>query len=317
VPIYGVWVQDDDVTGGSFLVNHYPATTGFAWPSDALPAPPGHPWADVFTTDTATPGGPTALHAADTTGVGINAYCTGWFADSTGGVVAEASGQDTIVDVQPGYVIPPDGYSGGPTGTPPAGAIDWEYDPDDTDELTTLDITITLAAGSNIDATAYLCRYGDYTETRPPWEVTEIVFPGRSGWLAGETLLSMAVTGNNTLLTGEADTFDELTLTGLVPSDLQSLALTVGLDYLASDTEPVGNPPAPPSDQRCYFYIGAGLTDPAATFRPRRWRWIYEPVATPPLLARAAARADAGGIPPLLARGRNTRQERLTARGPL
>jgi hypothetical protein len=296
VPIYGVWVQDDDQTGGYVQ-----------WTLSQIIIDP-----DGLTSFSAVYG-VEGVVSSDAGGLWTGSVTNAWRID--------------LIYIDPSTALPDTfTYPGGPTGSPPPHAIDWEYHPDDTViEVYSWAVTGQIEAASTLDTTAYVRLLGsgelESTGGLADFEAT-LTIPAREDLGTGTVIASGTVVGDpdtdyyHSAGHPARDFIASGTVGGLSTADLQPLGILAGLAMFEDgDTVPPRSHGAENDTGGGYAALGSAYVT-VETYRPRRWRWIYE-ITTPPLLARSVSRADAGGGPPLLARGRNSRQERLTARGPL
>jgi hypothetical protein len=319
MPIYGPWIQGDDVQVQPRIDLAALAVTY------VVPDATTQTWADFLTAVDVT-ADPTITY--DTAGLADLASHVGYRNNALPDVPEDANWFYEAVLLHPtgGFDNPDSAVVAGPDGSPPSGAVSWESHPDDGDGVLSGDYTAALTysvegrsqaefeaptlpdSWDAFTATVRVIPTDWYTVTTSTWDVTSYHVPGLGEWDDGDILASTTVTPDLTSYTaGNSDTA-AVTLPGGTVGVYASLDGLEGTSpRAASTTGPV----------RLEVYDAFASLDLRQTLTPPRYRWIYEGVTTPPLLARSVSRADAGGTPPLLARGRNSRQERLTARGPL
>jgi hypothetical protein len=306
MPIYGPWVQDPDSTGGT--VEAWRTRAGLFFDSATL-------WADAF------PGG--IVYSGSASVGPANAYA-GILGGVGSGGGADWSYDVIAIDVIPSTAVPDPGYTEGPAGTPPAGSTGWEFHPDDPAiEILTYDVTFEVDAAAGLDTRAWVrvMAGSEYVYAPSTHTLTSLTIPDRTGLAPSTAAASGTLTGDPTVPYNPGPTFTPFvasaTVTGYPLAGLQPLVILAGVDMFADgDTPPPG--PDPDTGLGGGFGVRGGGGVSVGTFRPRRWRWIYEGVTlSPPLHARQRLGGDVAGTPPLHVRGRDTRQERLYARGPL
>jgi hypothetical protein len=229
------------------------------------------------------------------------------------------------------YVVDPTGaWDGtvtiGPTDSPPLGATGWELHPDDAPDgaltgpfwVSGSVAGFTFTDDLSIPPPNITHVYGQTASLRlapPEWFAGVPETSGFQGTGYVRTIgdlndgdaIATCVTSTGNLIPGDGNGASRETFADVsVPSGRVGFYVTLDALEVTSTPSPLGSTPR--QDQ----YGAEAVVALSQDVQPPRWRWVYDHIITPPLLARSVA----GGVPPLLARGRTARQEKLTARGP-